>query len=144
MNYVQFTLNLNKQKCGTNPKYLNKNLVEFSPCLRSIKLADKDKLEDISERRRSDESNKCPRVGRKTDHCYQGSGICKCRKCSLISLGDVEPREVHTMIRFIKQNKVYNPDIRLDTCLACLFSIILGIANCFVLKGYHIISTARI
>ncbi|XP_023328665.1 cAMP-specific 3',5'-cyclic phosphodiesterase 4C isoform X6 [Eurytemora carolleeae] len=73
--------------------------------LRSKKLADKEKLEDISERRKSDESNKCLRVGRKTDHCYQGSGICKCRKCSLISLGDVEPREVHTMIRFIKQNK---------------------------------------
>ena len=32
---------------------------------------------------------------------------CQCRKCSLISLGDVDTREVHTMIKFIKQNKVY-------------------------------------
>ena len=31
---------------------------------------------------------------------------CQCRKCSLISLGDVDTREVHSMIKFIKQNKV--------------------------------------
>ena len=31
---------------------------------------------------------------------------CTCRKCSLISLGDVNKEEVHNMIKFIKQNKV--------------------------------------
>ena len=35
-----------------------------------------------------------------------GTGQCQCRKCSLISLGDVDTREVHSMIKFIKQNKV--------------------------------------
>ena len=35
-----------------------------------------------------------------------GDSKCQCRKCSLISLGDVDTREVHSMIRFIKQNKV--------------------------------------
>ena len=33
---------------------------------------------------------------------------CTCRKCSLISLGDVNKEEVHNMIKFIKQNKVIN------------------------------------
>ena len=48
-------------------------------------------------------------VLKKIDHCYTRDGApCNCRKCSLISLGDVEPREVNTMIRFIKQNKVDN------------------------------------
>ena len=37
---------------------------------------------------------------------------CTCRKCSLISLGDVNKEEVHNMIKFIKQNKViYTPDL---------------------------------
>ena len=31
---------------------------------------------------------------------------CTCRKCSLISLGDVNKEEVDNMIKFIKQNKV--------------------------------------
>ena len=35
-----------------------------------------------------------------------GDSKCQCRKCSIISLGDVDTREVHSMIRFIKQNKV--------------------------------------
>ena len=38
--------------------------------------------------------------------CRSRDPSCGCRKCSLISLGEVEPREVHTMIRFIKQTKV--------------------------------------
>ena len=38
--------------------------------------------------------------------CVSRDQSCGCRKCSLISLGEVEPREVHTMIRFIKQTKV--------------------------------------
>ena len=41
---------------------------------------------------------------------------CACRKCSLISLGDVDTREVTSMIKFIKQNKVesvhFLPEIR--------------------------------
>ena len=40
--------------------------------------------------------------------CASRDPSCGCRKCSLISLGEVEPREVHTMIRFIKQTKVVN------------------------------------
>ena len=46
-----------------------------------------------------------------TESCHvssegPGHSKCQCRKCSLISLGDVDTREVHSMIRFIKQNKV--------------------------------------
>ena len=42
----------------------------------------------------------------KTNDSNTSGSMCQCRKCSLISLGDVDTREVHTMIKFIKQNKV--------------------------------------
>ena len=48
----------------------------------------------------------CPDLGTsETDTLAMGTG-CQCRKCSLISLGDVDTREVHSMIKFMKQNKV--------------------------------------
>ena len=37
---------------------------------------------------------------------HVAAATCTCRKCSLISLGDVNKEEVHNMIKFIKQNKV--------------------------------------
>ena len=43
---------------------------------------------------------------RRFSHPLRRGEGCKCRKCSLISLGDCEPREVHFMIRFLKQHKV--------------------------------------
>ena len=45
------------------------------------------------------------RESKSSESDTMGSG-CQCRKCSLISLGDVDTREVHSMIKFIKQNKV--------------------------------------
>ncbi len=49
-----------------------------------------------------------PTSGGHRKGCASRDPSCGCRKCSLISLGEVEPREVHTMIRFIKQTKVVN------------------------------------
>ena len=57
-------------------------------------------------RKSSEESKRDIRVWRAKDGCFSQEGSCNCRKCSVISLSDVEPREVHTMIKFIKQNKV--------------------------------------
>ena len=51
---------------------------------------------------------------RKPELCSARVGPCHCRKCSLMSLGDVEPREVHSMIRFIKQNKVASSHVLLE------------------------------
>ena len=70
----------------------------------------KDELEvsfcEKEEKKKEEEGRKEVRSWKRSEVCSSGEGNCNCRKCSLISLGDVEPREVHSMIRFIKQNKV--------------------------------------
>ena len=70
--------------------------------------ADPERTDDSCDSKSEQSKTPAPSV-RPPSNCNGRVGPCSCRKCSLMSFGDVEPREVHTMIKFIKQNKVASP-----------------------------------